>query len=155
MKKYFLLPFLVLVSFMLRAAHVDTVGIYSKAMKKEFKCVVIRPEKENNALPVVYLLHGYGGDYSNWIKFVPQLKTYADQYDILIVCPDGGHNSWYFDSPLMPQIKFETYISKEVPEFIDKNYPTVKSRKGRAITGLSMGGHGGLYIGLRNSDDFG
>ena len=72
----------------------DTVTIYSNAMQKEYKCVVIQPTAmpdKNTPLPVVYLLHGHGGWYANWIIRVPQLKDYADQYQLMIVCPDGGY----------------------------------------------------------------
>ncbi len=140
------------------AANVDTVSIYSNAMQKEFKCVVIKPttyKKKKESLPVVYLLHGYSGSYSNWISRVPQLKNYADEYNLLIVCPDGGYSSWYFDSPMDSAMKYETYIGKEVPEYIDTHYNTIKDRKARAITGLSMGGHGGLFLGFRHADFFG
>lgn len=138
------------------AAEVDTVFIPSAAMKKSFKCVVIRPQAEpGRSFPVVYLLHGYSGSYNNWIMKVPSLKEYADAYQMLIVCPDGGYSSWYVDSPVDSSMRYETYIGKEVPAFIDENYPTIRDRKGRAITGLSMGGHGGLFIGFRLSPDFG
>jgi S-formylglutathione hydrolase FrmB len=137
---------------------VDTVDIPSLAMKRSFRAVVIKPQSTLYAKkqwPVVYLLHGYEGWYSNWIIRVPALKDYADAYDIIIVCPEGHMSSWYFDSPIDPAMKYETYIAKEVPEYIDANYPTTRDRKGRAITGLSMGGHGALYIAFRNSRTFG
>jgi S-formylglutathione hydrolase FrmB len=138
------------------AATVDTVSIHSEAMNRAFNCVVIKPVlTEGKGYPVVYLLHGYGGAYNNWIMKVPALKEYADEFDIIIVCPDGGKSSWYFDSPVDPSMKYETYIAKEVTAFIDSRYPTIKDRKGRAISGLSMGGHGGLYIGFRHADLFG
>lgn len=139
------------------AANVDTVSIYSDAMKKSYKCVVITPTAKTKAVqyPVVYLLHGYSGWYANWILRVPELKTYADQYKMIIVCPDGGFSSWYIDSPLDSAVRFDTYISKEVPAYIDAHYKTINSRKGRAITGLSMGGHGGLYLGFKHADQFG
>ncbi|HEY6504917.1 MAG TPA: alpha/beta hydrolase family protein [Chitinophagaceae bacterium] len=142
----------------LQAATVDTVVIYSQAMKKDIKCVVIKPEmlqEKPVPLPVVYLLHGWSGNFSNWITKVPELKRYADEYRLMIVCPDGHYSSWYFDSPIDPSMRYETYISKEVPEYIDAHYPTIKDRKARAITGLSMGGHGGLFLGFRHADTFG
>ena len=146
------------------AATVDTISIYSNAMHKEFKCVVIKPAiykkpvrqgGKKISLPVVYLLHGHDGWYSNWLIRVPQLKNYADEYNLIIVCPDGGKSSWYFDSPVDSTIKYETYIGKEVPEYIDAHYNTIKNRKGRAITGLSMGGHGAMFLALRHPDFFG
>ncbi len=158
MRKAILLLIVVFIITRTNAATVDTVSIYSNAMHKEFKCVVIRPDvkkKKTIALPVVYLLHGYSGWYANWIIRVPQLKEYADKYGLMIVCPDGGYSSWYFDSPVDSAMKYETYIGKEVPEYIDAHYPTIKDRKARAITGLSMGGHGGLFLGLRHANYFG
>jgi len=153
-----LLSFFTLLFFStIHAATVDTLGIYSTAMKKEYKCVVIKPDtyKKTKAYPVVYLLHGHAGWYANWILRVPELKTWADQYQLMIVCPDGGFNSWYVDSPVDSTVRFETYISTEVPDYIDAHYKTIKSRHGRAITGLSMGGHGGLFHGFRHADVFG
>ena len=120
------------------AGSVDTVSIYSKAMRKTYKCVVIKPDNYRNTnkkFETVYLLHGHSGNFSNWIKLVPQLKKYADDYQMLIVCPDGKTNGWYFDSPVADSMQFETYISKEVPAYIDANYKTVQGRNARAITG--------------------
>jgi len=141
-----------------RAATVDTISIHSTAMQKSFKCVVITPHIDQNkpvALPVVYLLHGYSGNYSNWITKVTALKHYADEYRLMIVCPDGGFSSWYFDSPVDASMRYETYIGQEVPDYIDAHYHTIKDRRARAITGLSMGGHGGLFLGFRHADVFG
>src|SRR5258705_11221008 len=52
-------------------------------------------------------------------------------------------------------MKYETYIGKEVPEYIDAHYQTIKKRGARAITGLSMGGHGAMFLGFRHSEFFG
>ncbi|TMI61755.1 MAG: esterase family protein [Bacteroidetes bacterium] len=141
------------------AGTVDTIIIRSNSMQKDIKCVVIKPatykKKKKNTYPVVYLLHGYSGSYNNWIKQEPDLIKYADDYQLIIVCPDGEFSSWYIDSPVDSTMKFETYVGKEIPEAIDKLYRTIPNRKARAVTGLSMGGHGGLFLGLRHSDIFG
>lgn len=140
-----------------QAATVDTVWVESKAMKQSFKCVVVVPTivaNLNKRFPVTYLLHGYGGWYSNWIIRMPELMQEADHYQMMIVCPEGK-NSWYIDSPINDSLRWETYIAKEVPAYIDSHYPTLPFRSARAITGLSMGGHGGLYLGIKYPKNFG
>lgn len=140
-----------------KAGNVDTIQIFSKAMQRSYAAVVVKPsnyEKPGTRFETVYLLHGHGGSFSNWIQLVPQLKKYADDYQLLIVCPDGKKASWYLNSPLADSMQFETYVAMEVPAFIDANYKTIAQRKARAITGLSMGGHGGLFLGFRHQDIF-
>jgi S-formylglutathione hydrolase FrmB len=138
-------------------ATVDTVFIFSKSMQKEIKTVVIKPDnykKNKLKFPVVYLLHGAMGVSTNWIKKVPQLQEMANEHQLLIVCPDGSVNSWYFDSPVDSSYKYETHVSTEVPAFIDANYKTIANRNFRAITGLSMGGHGAMFIAFRHAETF-
>jgi S-formylglutathione hydrolase FrmB len=158
MKEITFLLFALIISCSLTAATVDTVSIYSPSMHREIKCVIIKPDsykKKKFRFPVVYLLHGHGGSYAYWVEAVPNIKSEADNYQMILVCPDGGFNSWYFDSPIDSTRKYETHISKEVVEYVDANYHTIANRNHRAITGLSMGGHGAFYIALRHTDIFG
>lgn len=136
---------------------VDTVLTYSSSMKKNIKAVVVTPDSysPNKKYPVLYLLHGYSGNYAGWVNDMPMSKTLADKYQYIIVCPDGNFSSWYFDSPIDSTWRYETYISKELINWVDKNYSTVSSREGRAISGLSMGGHGALFLAFRHQDVFG
>lgn len=157
MKRIVVLIFSLWTFVSVRAVVVDTIQVYSQSMQKNVKAVVIVPDSYDSAkeLPVVYLLHGYSGNYLDWIKKGKGFETAADQYNMIIVCPDGGFGSWYWDSPVNPKVKYETFISDELVKAIDSKYKTIKDRKGRAITGLSMGGHGGLYLGFRHQDVFG
>lgn len=141
----------------LSAAKVDTVLTYSPSMKKSIKTVVVTPDSYNNikSYPVFYLLHGYSDSYNGWVKNMPSTKSLADLHQMIIVCPDGGFSSWYFDSPIDSSIRYETFISKELIEWVDRNYKTIAKREGRAISGLSMGGHGGLFLGFRHQDVYG
>lgn len=140
-----------------RASRVDTIEVNSQVMKKVLKVAVIRPDnyEAGKEFPVVYLLHGYSDNHSGWLKKAPGFEKAADLHNMIIVCPDGGFSSWYWDSPVDPQSQFETYISKELVGYIDSKYKTIKDRRGRAITGLSMGGHGALYLALRHQDVYG
>lgn len=148
--------FVLLIQLSVLGFSVDTVVIRSQSMNIDKKAVVILPDsyKSMPALPVLYLLHGHGGIYSDWVTRAPGVKDLADQYNVIIVCPDGGNN-WYFDSPVNNSVRYETYISGEVVNYIDRNYKSIKSAKGRAIAGLSMGGHGALYLAVRHQDVFG
>lgn len=139
-----------------KAAVVDTVATYSTVMKKTIRAVVIVPDNYTTAteLPVVYLLHGYGGNYADWVTKAKGFEKLADLYSMIIVCPDGN-NSWYWNSPVDPQYQYETYVADELVKWIDQKYKTIKDRRGRAITGLSMGGHGALYLAFRHQDIFG
>lgn len=139
---------------------VDTIAVRSVKMNKMINNLVIVPaqyhdvELQNEQYPVVYLLHGFGGNYATWIEIKPELDDLASEYGIIIVCPDGS-TSWYFDSPVDKTMCYETYVAKELTAYIDNNYRTIPEAKMRAITGLSMGGHGGLWLGLRHPDVFG
>ncbi|XMO85812.1 alpha/beta hydrolase family protein [Algibacter sp. AS12] len=125
-------------------------------MQKNIPNLIITPDNSSGyKKPVLYLLHGANGNYTEWLKHVPALQEYAKKFDIIIVCPDGGITSWYFDSPIDTKMQYETYISKELIEAIDSKYNTITEKKGRAITGLSMGGHGALYLAFKHQDIWG
>ncbi|MDA9985119.1 esterase family protein [Flavobacteriaceae bacterium] len=158
MKKSFLLLTVFLNSFFVFANSTDTLMVVSKSMNKVISNIIIKPESYNPksvSYPVLYLLHGAGGDFTSWTTNVPSLKKYADMYNILIVCPDGGSTSWYLDSPIDKEMKYETYISKELVDAIDKKYKTIPEKTARAITGLSMGGHGAFYLSFKHQDIWG
>lgn len=140
------------------ASSVDTLIVKSNSMHKSIHNIVITPDTYNSqeaALSVLYLLHGAGGDHTDWISKVPIIKEYADIYNIIIVCPDGAPTSWYLDSPIDKNMKYETYISKELVSTIDEKYNTIKDKSGRAITGLSMGGHGAFYLAFKHQEIWG
>jgi S-formylglutathione hydrolase FrmB len=150
--------FFLFLSTSLFASKVDTLIVFSESMQKEIKNVIILPDKyqeTNKNFSVLYLLHGAYGNYKDWITKVPAIKTYADKYNLIIVCPDGNPFSWYFDSPINPKMKYETYISNELIQAVDNKYKTKRSEKGRAITGLSMGGHGAFYLAFKHQDVYG
>lgn len=158
MKKLRYTLFLVLLFFSAQAAQVDTIQVFSASMNKNIKTCVIVPDnykKSKKKFPVVYLLHGYSGNYGTWVKSFKEVSQQVDRYGFIAIGVDGNYSSWYFNSPIDPTFKYETYIIDELVPFIDKKYKTIASREGRAISGLSMGGHGALYLSLKHQDVFG
>ncbi len=148
---------LLLLSFISKASKIDTVTTFSNIMNKKIKAIVVTPDNYDKMdnLPVVYLLHGYGDSYDGWVKKGAGFEKNADLHNIIIVCPDGNFSSWYWDSPTDKNWQYDTYVSKELVPYIDQHYKTKNNRNGRAITGLSMGGHGALYLGITHQDVFG
>ncbi|MEO5889860.1 MAG: alpha/beta hydrolase-fold protein [Ferruginibacter sp.] len=159
MRLSFLLIFLSQHFFSL-AAKVDSIDIPSAVMLKTYKAAIILPDsyaKNKLAYPVMYLLHGGGGHFSDWLTSTPDkmaVKNLADQYNIIIVLPEGQPFSWYLNSTIDKESQFETYITAEVISTIDHTYRTVANKNGRVITGLSMGGHGALYLSTRHPELF-
>ncbi len=108
--------------------------------------------------PVVYLLHGYSGNETDWVQSGEANRT-ADKLiasgeipDMIIVMPDG-QNSWYVNQEAGNE-KYADFFIKEFIPFIDKTYRTKAEKNYRAISGLSMGGYGSALFALKNLDLF-
>ncbi len=137
------------------AAKVDTVEIKTTFLDSPMKVCVVTPQTaESRRFPTVYLLNGYGGGYRDWLKNQPRIKELADSYGMIIVTPDG-RNSWYWDSPVNEGMQMESFFVKDLVPYIDTHYPTVAVAGKRAISGLSMGGHGAMWLAMRHPDIWG
>ncbi|WP_461092776.1 alpha/beta hydrolase [Spirosoma gilvum] len=140
------------------AAKVDSLDVPSAVMQKTMRAVVVLPEsyaKSKANYPVLYLLHGGYGHFNDWITKTPDktlIQRLADQYNLIIAMPEGEVFSYYLDSPVRKDSQFETYLTKEVISKLDNTYRTIRDRKGRVITGLSMGGYGSLLLAARHPD---
>lgn len=110
-------------------------------------------EYQSQRLPVVYLLNGHGGDNLSYSKFL-NLDSLATANQMILVCP-AGLNSWYWNSVMDSTLRMEAYITEDLVRWTDDNFLTIPDRNHRAITGLSMGGHGALWLALRHPDLFG
>jgi S-formylglutathione hydrolase FrmB len=140
------------------AGQVDTLDVYSPSMNRQIRCLVIRPSNYSGAdkpYPVLYLLHGWSGNYTSWLTDAPQLRTAVEAHRMIIVCPDGGYDSWYLDSPVDSTVRYSTHIAREVTGAVDSRYHTIRTPAGRAISGLSMGGHGAMHVALNHPEVFG
>jgi len=74
-----------------QAAKVDTLSVRSNAMNKNVTVLTVRPDKAvgGEKCPVIYLLHGHGGNAFTWMTIKPDLPQIADREGIIFVCPDG------------------------------------------------------------------
>jgi enterochelin esterase-like enzyme len=148
---------------------VDTVHYASKTVGTTRKAVIYTPPgfSKSKRYPVLYLLHGIGGDEKEWlINAQPQVildNLYAENKiePMIVVMPNGramkddravGN---IFDSLKVQAFStFEKDLLVDLIPFIEKTYPVHKDREHRAIAGLSMGGGQSLNFGLGNLDKF-
>ena len=128
---------------------VETVRFQSKLVGASLPYNVILPPDYDTArmtrYPVLYLLHGLTGHYSDWSSR-SNVADYARKYRIIVVTPEGN-DSWYID-------KYESYILEELIPDVQQRYRTIEARYGRAIAGLSMGGYGAIKFGLKSPQTF-
>ena len=76
-------------------AKVDTLKVKSDAMNRLVPNLIILPNSPHDEpIPVIYLLHGAGGDFSNWMRRAPFIEDLAEELGVIIVCPDGGKQGW-------------------------------------------------------------
>ena len=158
MKKILIVLFL-LPLFCFAQAKVDTIEVFSKAMNKTLKAAVTTPSTYDGSrqFATLYLLHGGSGIFSDWLKKVTEpdlVNRMAEEYNLIIVTPGVGPSSYYYDSPMMDSVQYETYLIEELIPHIDKSYKTLAKKESRAITGLSMGGHGAIMLSAKHPELF-
>lgn len=136
----------------------------SRALGRPLPYAVYLPEEAlegGQRLPVLYLLHGYGGDRRQWVASgqIEQMLDAAIGQGLLppvIAVMPSAENSWYVDSGAFGGPgDYETAIVRDLVSEIDRRYATRRDRGGRAIAGLSMGGFGALRIAFRHPERFG
>lgn len=130
---------------------VETVQFHSTLVGKTLPYNVVLPgdyrASRVTRYPVLYLLHGLTGHYSDWLTR-SNVADYASKYRIIVVMPEGN-DGWYTDSASVASDKYESYFIRELLPDVQKRYRTIDSRYGRGVAGLSMGGYGALKFGLK------
>lgn len=148
---------------------IDTVTYESKTIGTQRKTLIYTPPsyKKGNKYPVLYLLHGIGGDEKEWFKngtpqiILDNLYAQGKLTPMIVVLPNGrAMKDDRATGNIMEKDKVEAFATFEkdllndlIP-FIEKKYPVKKNRENRAIAGLSMGGGQALNFGLGNIDKF-
>jgi putative tributyrin esterase len=134
-----------------QTASLETVQFHSQLVNTTLPYNVILPPgyraSRTTRYPVLYLLHGLAGHYTDWVTRT-NVADYAAQYRMVVVMPEGN-DSWYVDSGGVATDKYESYILKELIPDVDQRFHTIQARYGRAVAGLSMGGYGAIKYGLK------
>lgn len=148
---------------------IDTITYSSKTVGSLRRALVYTPPgySKSRRYPVLYLLHGIGGDEKEWYKQgKPQVildNLYAENkvQPMIIILPNGraakddrAFGNIYEPNKVQAFATFERDLLDDLIPFVEKTYKVYKNRESRAIAGLSMGGGQSLNFGLGNLDKF-
>jgi S-formylglutathione hydrolase FrmB len=127
-------------------ARIDS--FYMPSLGKTKKLSIILPAGYNPKVhyPVLYLLHGYSGDNQDWLART-RIREHVRELPLIVIMPDA-ENSWYVNSAMERNDRFEDYLVKDVPHYVNKMYSIDTTRQG--IAGLSMGGYGAVMLALKH-----
>ncbi|MHC4479633.1 MAG: alpha/beta hydrolase [Planctomycetota bacterium] len=125
---------------------------FADAISKQTSMTVLLPQEAEGSgpYPVLYLLHGLSDDDTIWTRRT-SIERYVTGMPLIVVMPDGGR-SFYTDARQGPA--YESHIMGDVLGLVDRFFPTIAERRGRAIGGLSMGGYGAMKLALKYCDRF-
>jgi enterochelin esterase-like enzyme len=130
-------------------------SLYSSVLGFEVRFLVYLPpgydSDQRSRYPVLYMLHGLGGDRYQWRELglfaaADALIAAGSIEPLIIVTPDGRSSYWVDHAGNGP--KWGTFVARDLVNRIDSTYRTVANRYSRAIGGVSMGGHGALQLAL-------
>ena len=139
----------------------DDLSLKSQILKKDMKFSLYLPngyETSNRRYPVLYLLHGGGGNHTDWIQ-LGNVQAIADNSvregkaePMIIVMPDAGMT--FYLNNIRGEYQYEDYFIKELIPHIEKSYRIRAEKRFRSISGLSMGGFGSLLYALHHPELF-
>ena len=127
-------------------------GFFGRSLSKQTNMTVMLPEDaaQDGPYPVLYLLHGLSDDDSIWGRRT-SIERYVAGMPLIVVMPDGGRG-FYTDAAR--GYAYESHVMQDVIGLVDRFFPTIPSREGRVIGGLSMGGYGAMKLALKHPDCF-
>ena len=127
--------------------------ISSEHLRCDDTLLVFSPSGKEKArdLPVLFLLHGWSGNYTDWSRN-KDLQKLADLNGFRIICPDGFYDSWYVDNADPGKMQWRKFFWEELWPEADRMFGLNADRT--FIDGLSMGGHGAMNIFLDRPDLF-
>ena len=129
--------------------------IASRRLQRDAPYSVLLPAGYDSldlSYPILYLLHGLFGSYENWTELT-NIEELSSHLNLIIVMPDGS-DGWYCDSETVLANRYESFLIEELLPEVETEFRTIRTREGRAIAGLSMGGYGAFKFSVRRPELF-
>ena len=144
-----------------QSAVFESLSFDSQKLGRKVSYSIYLPSDYNTSkrnYPVLYLLHGYTDNETNWIH-MGQMKTITDRaianeeaVPMIIVMPDAW-DTWYVNQ-YDGKVPYEDMFFEELIPYMEKTYRVRSNQESRAIAGLSMGGYGSFLYSLHPPDMF-
>ncbi|MFI6025505.1 alpha/beta hydrolase [Amycolatopsis magusensis] len=125
---------------------------FSPALNRAKRVHVVLPadHRDGRSYPVLFLLHGYGGDRGTWLRNTGLLR-HAAALGLIVVLPESGRR-WFINDH--QGYRYEDYLVHELVPAVDRAFPVHGGRAGRGIAGFSMGGAAAVFQALRHPSVF-
>jgi len=138
----------------IKGVKAEQVTFYSQSLQRRKRYLVVKPDPNSQleGYGVIYLLHGFGGDPADWLRW-SHLYDDLRSRKLVAVLPEGD-NSYYVNAAEIPEDHYADYILSDLVDDVEAHYPVARKRESRIISGLSMGGYGSLYLGLKHPDRY-
>ena len=136
-------------------------SLQSEILGTEIKYSIYLPPdySEKNTYPTLFLLHGFRGDETSWVKrtnfqyIIDSLIRIEQLPNVIVVFPDGKNT--YFINDYTGKVRYEDFFIEEFIPYLNNNFRIQKGKKHTAIGGLSMGGYGATILAIKHPDLFG
>ncbi|SMX76472.1 S-formylglutathione hydrolase FrmB [Brevibacterium sp. 239c] len=127
--------------------------IYSPALGRTVGVRVLLPGIPQEVSPVIHLYHGGGDDFRSWTDFGSAEELTLDS-PYLIVMPDAGAGTYSRVAVGSEVHDWPTFHTKEIPEFLRKNFSVDFAPENQLLAGLSMGGYGAMKYAAWHPDRY-
>ncbi len=127
-------------------------SLFAPALQTVKRFLLLLPEGYDGTrnYPLLVLLHGLWGDYTDWTRLT-RIEDYSARHPFLIVMPDAG-DSWYVNAVGDARERYEDYLSRDLQSYVRAHYPVDTLHVG--IAGLSMGGYGSMVQAFRHPREY-
>lgn len=139
-----------------------SLSVQSDILDREMNYSVYLPESYHTSTreyPVLYLLHGMTGDHNDWVvmgevqRIAGEAMAAGKAPEMIIIMPDGLYDAFYINN-YDGSVRWEDFFHDEFIPAVEEQFRITTSRSKRAIAGLSMGGYGAMYHGIKYKEKF-
>ena len=130
------------------------IDLHSDRMDLHTQVSVLLPDMDppEGGFPVLYLLHGKGGDHTDWTRLAPMEHYVRERFPLCLVMPSCEHS---FYRNMAYGLPWYDYVAQELPQKLGGMFPLSQKREETFVCGGSMGGYGAMLLALNRPERFG